>query len=106
MSIHGFSHMMVHPDAGLLVATHEDGIAFVDTRNCQLIRHQYTKEPVACACTHPADGEHFTFFAGAGCSLVQYETRMLSGGALDSKTKPVGMWTLPSGVLSVDCVQS
>jgi len=31
---------------------------------------------------------------------------MLAGGGLDSKSKAVGMWTLPSKVLALDCLRS
>ncbi|CAE8581520.1 unnamed protein product [Polarella glacialis] len=57
LGVSGLSKILLCPTAGLLIAAHEDGIAFVDTRAGQLIRHQYTKEPVTSACL--LDGENW-----------------------------------------------
>jgi len=104
LNLHDFAHMTVQPTAGLLLAACEDGIAFFDTRACKMVRTQFTKEPVKVISA--LQGEHVNVYAGVGSNLVQYETRMLAGGGLDSKSKAVGMWTLPSKVLALDCIRS
>jgi len=102
LAAHALAHVVAQPAAGLLMGSHEDGIAFFDTRDCRVIRHQYTKHPATAACVLPGRPE--VLFAGVGNSLMQYETRMLAGGRMDSKSAAVGTWSLPSPVLSLDCI--
>jgi len=104
LSLHSFAHIAIQPAAGLMMAATEDGIAFFDTRACRLIRTQFTKDPVKVLSVLP--GEHATVFAGVGRSLVQYETRTLAGGGLEPKSRALGVWSLPSKVLALDCIRS
>merc|ERR1711933_487050 len=76
----------------------------IDARVGRSVRTQFTKEPVKVIAAIP--GKHANVFAGLGSSLVQYETRALGAGKIDSKSKAVGMWTLPNKVFALDCVRS
>lgn len=96
--------LAMQPTAGLLIAAHDSGIVYFDTRACAVMKQQYTKHPVTSLRVLPEDSS--LLFAGVGGNLVQYDIRMLAGRQADSKTKAVGTWDLPSDILSLDCLRS
>lgn len=103
LSVHSLTSIVLQSEIGLLMAGHDAGISFFDTRTRATVQQQYTKNPVSTLSVLPDDSS--ILFAGTGTSLLQYEVRML-GGNTGSKPKVVGTWDLPSDIGCLDCLCS
>uniref|UniRef100_A0A7S1LV68 J domain-containing protein n=1 Tax=Alexandrium catenella TaxID=2925 RepID=A0A7S1LV68_ALECA len=84
--------------AGVMICSHSNGIAYVDTKAGKTIRQQTTKNPVGKVCI--LNQENPIMFAGIGPELFQYDTRCFSDGR-DSKPKAVAQWTLSHNITAL-----
>jgi len=89
--------------AGVLICSHSNGIAYVDTKAGKMIRQQTTKNGVGKVCI--LNQEHPTMFAGIGPELLQYDTRCFADGK-DVKPKAVGQWTLSKDITAMHCTMT
>eukprot|EP00434_Breviolum_minutum_P024159 symbB.v1.2.021328.t1/scaffold1838.1/size108694/8 len=82
------------PLKDMLLVAHETGFMFLEGNTGKMLRQQYTKDVVLAAKALDAT----SFVAAVGCNVVKYH--------LDAELKATakGMWTLPSKVVSLDCL--
>jgi len=95
--------MEVWAEPGVLVASHSNGICFIDTKAGKTIRQQTTKAAVGKLCI--LNGDSPIMFAGIGEELLQYDTRMYKDGK-DAKPKAIGQWTLDANITSMHCTET
>jgi len=95
--------MEIFGGPGVMLCSHSNGIAYVDTKANKMIRQQVTKNPVGrVAILNP---ESPVVFAGIGPELMQYDTRCFADGN-DVKPKAIGQWTLSANITALHCISS